>query len=103
MLGQQYNEAAGPDTARHIAHEFADAIISRLGGGINGIAESKIFFVSSRTGNKEIWEMDYDGANQHQITHLGQIALSPRISPDGGRLAFNELSSQRIRTSGFTR
>ncbi len=94
VLGQQYNEVAGPDTARHIAHEFADAIIARLGGGINGIAESKIYFVSGRTGNKEIWEMDYDGANQHQITHLGQIALSPRISPDGGRLAFNELSSR---------
>jgi len=94
VLGQQYNEEAGPDTARHIAHEFADAIISRLGGGINGIAESKIFFVSQRTGHKEIWEMDYDGYNQHQVTRLGQIALSPRISPDGGRLAFNELSSR---------
>jgi TolB protein len=93
VLGQWYNEAAGPDTARHIAHEFADAIIARLGGGINGIAESKIFYVSSRTGHKEIWEMDYDGFNQHQITHLGQIALSPRISPDGSRLAFNELTS----------
>lgn len=94
VLGQQYNEANGPDTARHIAHEFADAIIARLGGGINGIAESKIFYVSDRTGTKEIWEMDYDGANQHQITHLGQICLSPRISPDGGRLAFSELSSK---------
>ena len=92
VLGLQYNEAAGPDTARHIAHEFADAIIARLGGGIDGIAESKIFFVSDRTGNKEIWEMDYDGANQRQITHLGQICLSPRISPDGGRLAFSELT-----------
>jgi TolB protein len=94
VLGQQYNEAAGPDTARHIAHEFADAIIERLGGGINGIAESKIYYVSDRSGAKEIWQMDYDGANQHQITHLGQIALSPRISPDGSRLAFNELTSK---------
>ncbi len=91
VLGMQYNEAAGPDTARHIAHEFADAIIARLGGGINGIAESKIFYVTDRSGAKEIWEMDYDGANQHQVTHVGQIALSPRISPDGSRLAFNEL------------
>ncbi len=94
VLGQWYNEAAGPDTARHIAHEFADAIISRLGGGINGIAESRIFYVSDRTGAKEIWEMDYDGANQHRVTHLNQIALSPRISPDGSRLAFDELSSK---------
>lgn len=94
VLGQQYNEVEGPDTARHIAHEFADAIIARLGGGINGIAESKIFFVSNRTGNKEIWEMDYDGANQKQITHLGSISLSPRISPDGHRLAFAELGKR---------
>lgn len=94
VLGQQYSETLGPDTARHIAHEFADAIISRLGGGINGIAESKIYFVSSRSGHKEIWVMDYDGANQKQITHLGQISLSPRISPDNGRLAFNELTDK---------
>jgi TolB protein len=91
VLGLQYNEADGPDTARHIAHEFADAIITRLGGGIPGIAESKIFFVSNRTGSKEIWQMDYDGANQKQITHLGSISLSPRISPDGHRLAFAEM------------
>ncbi|MEO6965033.1 MAG: translocation protein TolB [Acidobacteriaceae bacterium] len=94
VLGLQYNEAFAPDTARHIAHEFADAIIARLGGGINGIAESKIFYVSNRSGNKEIWEMDYDGANQHQITHISSICLSPRISPDGTRLAFDELSSR---------
>ena len=94
VLGQQYNEAAGPDTARHIAHEFADLIIARLGGGINGIAESKIFYVSDRSGNKEIWGMDYDGANQHQITHVSAICLSPRISPDGSRLAFDELNNR---------
>lgn len=94
VLGQQYNEAAGPNTARHIAHEFADAIISRLGGGINGIAESSIFYVSDHSGHKEIWQMDYDGENQQQITHLGAIALSPRISPDGGRLAFSEMTDK---------
>jgi TolB protein len=32
--------------------------------------------------------MDYDGANQHQITSLGAISLSPHISPDGSRIAF---------------
>ncbi len=94
VLGLQYSEASTPDTARHIAHEFADAIIARLGGGINGIAESKIFYISDRSGNKEVWEMDYDGANQHQITHISSICLSPRISPDGTRLAFDELNTR---------
>ena len=80
--------------ARTIAHRFADAIISRLGGGINGIAETKIYFVSNRTGSKEIWVMDYDGANQHAVTHLGTISMSPRISPDNSRVAFSSLGSQ---------
>ena len=92
VLGKQYTEAASEQAARSIAHKFADEIIFRLGGGINGIAETKIVFVSSRSGHKEIWEMDYDGGNQHQLTHLGSIALSPRISPDGSRVAFSGMT-----------
>jgi TolB protein len=92
VLGKQYQDAATADAARSTAHKFADEIIFRLGGGIPGIAESQIYFVSSRTGHKEIWAMDYDGANQHAVTHLGTISLSPRISPDGSRLAFSSLT-----------
>jgi TolB protein len=91
VLGKQYNEAASEDMARTVAHRFANEIIYRLGGGINGIAETKIYFVSTRSGSKEIWAMDYDGQNQHQVTHLGSISLSPRISPDNARIAFSSL------------
>jgi TolB protein len=93
VLAKQYNEAASEDMARTLAHRFADDIIDRLGGGINGIAETKIYFVSNRTGSKEIWVMDYDGANQHAVTHLGSISISPRISPDNSRIAFASLGS----------
>lgn len=92
ILGKQYREDATVDNARIIAHRFADEIIARLGSGIAGIAESKIYFVSNRSGSKEIWAMDYDGANEKQVTKLGSIALSPRISPDGTRLAFSALT-----------
>lgn len=91
VLGKQYNEAASVDMARTVAHRFADEIIARLGGGINGIAETKIYFVSSRSGSKEVWAMDYDGENQHQITHLGSVTLSPHVSPDNSRIAFETL------------
>jgi TolB protein len=91
VLGKQYQDTATPDAVRVIAHKFADEIIFRLGGGIPGIAESKIFFVSNRTGHREIWEMDYDGNNQHDLTHLGTISLSPRVSPDNSRIAFSAL------------
>ncbi|MGI9103078.1 MAG: Tol-Pal system beta propeller repeat protein TolB [Terriglobales bacterium] len=92
VLGKQYREKATEDNARTIAHRFADEIIFRLGGGVQGIAESKIVFVSSRSGHKEIWEMDYDGNNQRQLTKLGSISLSPRISPDGSRVAFSAMT-----------
>jgi TolB protein len=93
VLGKQYRESATEDNARLIAHRFADEIIFRLGGGIQGIAESKIYFVSTRGGSKEIWQMDYDGANQKQLTHLGTIALSPHVSPDGSRIAYAGISN----------
>jgi TolB protein len=92
VLGKQYGDLPTTDAARRTAHKFANEIIFRLGGGIPGIAESQVFFVSKRSGHKEIWVMDYDGANQRQITHLGSISLSPRISPDGSRLAFSSLT-----------
>jgi TolB protein len=91
ILAKQYTEAVSDDAPRQIAHRFADEIILRLGGGIPGIAESKIYYVKQTGATKEIWAMDYDGANQHEITHLGTISISPRISPDNSRLAFSSL------------
>jgi TolB protein len=96
VIAKQYSEAPSEDSARQIAHRFADEIIYRLGGGTPGIAETKIYYVQM-TGDltsdvsKEIWQMDYDGANQRPITHLGAISISPRVSPDNTRLAFASL------------
>jgi len=94
ILGKQYNEAASQDNARMIAHRFADEIITRLGGGIPGIAETHIYYVAARGGNKEIWQMDYDGQGPHAVTHLGTISLSPRVSPNNDRIAFSSLGKQ---------
>jgi TolB protein len=91
VLGKQYSDNASQDAARMIAHRFADEIILRLGGGINGICETHIAYVSNRSGTKEIWEMDYDGQGAHQVTHLGTISISPRISPDNSKIAFASL------------
>ncbi|ABF39597.1 TolB-like protein [Candidatus Koribacter versatilis Ellin345] len=93
VLGKQYKNGATVENTRLIAHKFADEIIFRLGGGIQGIAESKIYFISTRTGHKEIWAMDYDGSNQKPITHLGSIVLSPRASPDGARVAYSWMTN----------
>ena len=102
VLGKQYTEAADENGARTIAHKLADEIILRLGGGIPGIAESKIYFVHAAGGNKEIWAMDYDGANANAVTHLGTISLSPRVSPDNSRIAFSSLGNYGFQIRVFS-
>jgi TolB protein len=87
LIGKVYRGAATDTQVRTFAHQFADEIISKLSGGLAGIASTQIAFVSNRSGNKEIWVMDYDGENQHALTHLHTIALTPRWSPDATRVA----------------
>jgi TolB protein len=87
VLQKIYRGSPSDSDARRLAHEFADDIISRISGGLPGIAETQIAYVSGNKDTKEIWVMDYDGANAHQLTHLHSIALTPRWAPEGGRIA----------------
>jgi TolB protein len=86
ILANRYFGSGDEEGARKVAHEFAADIIKQFGGG--SLAGSHIYFVSDRTGHKEIWMMDYDGSNQHQITFYKSISITPTISPDGTKLAF---------------
>lgn len=55
---------------------------------------SRVVFVSTRTGSKEIWIASADGSNQTQLTFLpGASVGSPRWSPDGARIAFDGYES----------
>ncbi len=87
-LAKRYRGDSTEADARRFAHQFADEIVSLLSGGLAGIASTQIAFVSNRTGTKEVWAMDADGANQRQLTSLRSISLTPRWSPDGTRIAF---------------
>lgn len=103
-LAKRYRADLSEDQARQIAHQFADEIVARLSGGVPGIAQTRIAFVSGRSGTKEIWVMDYDGFNQRQLTRCGFLCLTPRWSPDNSRLAYTAYeraaaSSQVPRTS----
>jgi TolB protein len=88
VIGKVYRGEATEAQVRTFAHQFADEIIGKLSGGLPGIAATQIAFVSNRSGNKEIWAMDYDGENQHQLTQIHTISLTPRWSPDSSRIAF---------------
>jgi TolB protein len=88
MIAKIYRGDVTDAQVRLFAHQFADEIVMKMSGGVPGIATTQIAFASSRTGNKEIWVMDYDGSNQHQLTSLRSIALTPRWAPDNSRIAF---------------
>lgn len=79
-------------TPRERAHQFADEIVETITGN-KGIATSTIAFVATKTGKKEIYTADYDGANVKQLTRDGGISVAPAISPDARKLAYTGYQS----------
>ena len=69
------------------AHTIANDIL-RIVRGTPGIFMTRIAFASNRTGNWEIWLMDWDGANQTQITNHGVISILPSWAPDNERMVY---------------
>ena len=86
VFGKTYLGSIDEAGARKVAHEFAADILALFGG--TSLAGTHIYFVSDRTGHKEIWAMDYDGKNQRQITHYNSLTIQPALSPDGSKIAF---------------
>ncbi|MBS1831777.1 MAG: PD40 domain-containing protein [Acidobacteria bacterium] len=86
LLAKRY---FGPNTeegARKVAQEFAADIMGQFGG--KSLMGTKIYFVSDRTGKKEIWSMNYDGSEQKPITSYNNISSFPALSQDGTKIAF---------------
>ena len=86
VIGKNYLGTVDEAGARKVAHEFAADIIALFGG--ESLFGTHIYFVSNRTGNKEIWVMDHDGKNQRQITHFNSLSIQPAVSPDGSKVTF---------------
>ena len=87
VLGKTYK--AKTSEARTIAHTFANDVLKELTGK-RGMFLSRI--VTSRTtrpGQKEIYIMDWDGANQQQVSTHKSIAQSPSWSFDGKMIAYS--------------
>ncbi len=72
---------------REIIHYIANEITYLITGEM-GVFDTKIAFVSTMSGNKEIYTVDFDGHNLKQITNNRSINLSPAWSPDGRFIVF---------------
>ena len=74
-------------TLRRIVHLMADDIALQLTGE-RGIAQTRVVFISQRSGAPELYISDYDGFNVRQLTRDGARKYSPNWSPDGTRIAY---------------
>lgn len=78
---------AGISSAKVVAHTLANDLV-QVFTGRPGPFLSRIAFISNRTGDPELWVMDWNGDNPRQLTKHGSIALGPAWSPSGDRLVF---------------
>jgi TolB protein len=60
------------------------------------LSEGKI-----KPGNLEIWVMDADGNNKHQVTHNGAANFAPYFTPDGKRIIFASNLADQKSARGF--
>ncbi len=79
--------AGSPEMVRAMVHRLADELVFHYTGE-QGIARSRIAFVSAREGAKELFVMDYDGYQPRQVTFDASLNLAPSWSPDKRHLAF---------------
>jgi len=80
---------------RRLTHTIADDI-TRFLTGEDGVCRTRIFFVSTRSGTKELYVSDYDGMDVERLTHFNSISLFPALSPDNKLLAFSSFKDKGL-------
>jgi TolB protein len=85
LVGKKYNGSRS--SIRTMIHKFCAEISQKLTGS-PGVFNTKIAFVSTVNGKKEIFVCDFDGKNIKRITRYQSICLSPSWSSDGKWLSF---------------
>jgi len=85
VLGKKYSGKTADQ--RRIIHRFCSEVIQYLTGS-KGVFASKIAFVSTGSGNKEIYSCEFDGYDPRQLTRNHSITLFPAWSSNGQYLAY---------------
>lgn len=85
LIGKRYK--GWKTDHRKMVRRFCGEVILCL-TGTRGVFDSKIAFVSTGSGNKEIYICEFDGYNPKQVTHSKSICLSPAWSTDAGYIAY---------------
>jgi TolB protein len=104
LFGKQYSGSLKSigDGGRIYAHTFADEMHQHH--GIRGVARTKLAFSSDRDGARmkgpvgerdisNIYQADYDGANQTRITATRSLDIAPVWAPDRSAIAYTSYRS----------
>ena len=85
LLGRAFS---GPTSAtRALAHRVADAVVLAA-TGMPGMASARLALVGNRSGHKELYVCDVDGANVRQVTKDRSIVVAPAWMPDGQQVLY---------------
>lgn len=90
QLAKRYR--ATPAALSRTAHLLANELLKMV-NGTPGVFLTQIAFASNRSGNWEIWLMDWDGANQRRITFHNALSILPSWSPDNERMVYTSFVS----------
>lgn len=85
LTGRRYR--GRPQDVRRMAHAFADLVLKSLTGRA-GAFNTRIAFISDRSGFKELWLMETDGRDPIRITDHRSLVLNPDFSPLGREVIF---------------
>ena len=85
LVGKRYK--GWVNDYRRIIHRFCSEVIYNLFGD-KGFFDTKIAFVSTGSGNKELWICNFDGYDPKQFTNTNQITLFPAWSFDANWIAY---------------
>jgi len=85
IIGKRYK--GGTDDTLRMIRRFCGEVMLHLTGH-RGVFDSKIAFLSSLSGKKEIYISDFDGHNSKQFTRHEDITLFPAWSSDGKWMAY---------------
>ena len=96
VLGKKYSSQV--KALRRLVHTFGNDLLKELTGK-TGMFLSRVVVASDRAGGnaREIYVMDWDGANSEKITSHKSISFSPAWAPDGKSIAYSSYA-QRARS-----
>ncbi len=85
LIGKVYT--GHKEDVKSMVYRFCAEISLLLTGKI-GVFGSRLVFVSTVKGNKEIFTSDFDGGNITRVTNFNNISMTPAWSSDGNFIAF---------------